>query len=146
MYNRSTQAVDLSGWQLADAVDYRFPAGTTLGPDEYLVVARDAAALQQKYPQLAEQIVGDFTGRLNDRSDRLRLLDEVGNPADEVRYYEDGQWPAAADGRGSSLELRDPQADNSVGLAWAASVEADDSPWQTYTYEGVARPSKVGPG
>ncbi len=145
LYNRGTQTIDLSGWQLAEAVDYRFPAGTTLGPDQYLVVARDAASLALKYPQLAGQILGDFSGRLSDGNERLRLLDQVGNPADEVHYYESGQWPAAADGRGSSLELRDPQADNSVGLAWAASDEADDSPWQTYSYQGVAARSAVGP-
>src|SRR5690606_16916746 len=45
----------------------------------------------------------------------------------------------------SSLELRDPHADNAYGLAWAASDESDDSPWQTYSYRGVARPSVVGP-
>ena len=145
LYNRGVQSVDLSGWRLAEAVDYRFPADTMLEPGKYLLIARDAAALTAKYPQLAGQILGNFSGQLSNGNERLRLLDEVGNPADEVRYYEDGQWPAGADGRGSSLELRDPQADNRVGLAWAASDEADDSPWQTYSYQGVAARSPVGP-
>ena len=53
--------------------------------------------------------------------------------------------PSAADGRGSSLELRDPFADNSSGLAWAASDESQRSSWQTYRYRGVAAASSVGP-
>ena len=39
LFNRSDQAVDLSGWQLRDAVEFEFDAGTVLGPGEYLVVA-----------------------------------------------------------------------------------------------------------
>ena len=35
---------------------YTFPAGTMLNPGEYLVLARDSAALKAKYPQLAGQI------------------------------------------------------------------------------------------
>ena len=42
LYNRSQDPVDLSGWQLDKAVDFEFPAGTTLAAGEYLVVARDA--------------------------------------------------------------------------------------------------------
>jgi hypothetical protein len=30
-----------------------------------------------------------------------------------------GEWPELADGNGSSLELVHPDADNSLGAAWA---------------------------
>jgi hypothetical protein len=145
LYNRGSQAVDLSNWQIADAVEYTLPAGTMLGPNQYLLVAGDSAALRQKYPDRAGQILGDYSGNLNNFSDRIRLLDAQGNPADEVQYVDGGQWPIAADGRGSSLELRDPWADNSLGLAWAASDEASRSTWHTYTYRGIAAASAVGP-
>ena len=59
-----------------------------------------------------------------------------------------GRWPVFADGGGSSLELRDPDADNSAGESWEASREWDgsqDNPWQTYTYRGIAQASTVGP-
>ena len=45
----------------------------------------------------------------------------TGNPADEVSYFDDNPWPASPNGGGSSLELRDPRADNSKPGAWAAS-------------------------
>lgn len=136
LYNRSAVAVDLSGWAFEDAIDFEFPSGTTIGPSEYLVVAADAAALQAKYPSI--DVIGNFSRNLSNQNDRILLVDAIGNPADEVHYYEDDPWPSHADGGGSSLELRDPNADNSKAEAWSASIEGDDSEWQTVTYRGIA--------
>ncbi len=143
LYNRGSSAVDLGGWQLDDAVAYDFPTGTVLQPGGYLVVAGDAASMRSEHADIP--IVGDFSGTLSHSSDRILLLDARGNPADEVRYYDGGRWPAAADGGGSTLELRDPRADNSAPEAWAASNEGTRSTWATYTYRGTAEPSAVGP-
>ena len=143
LYHRGTQPIDLSGWQFDAGIRFTFPANSQMQPGEYWVVARDAEAMQAKYPDVS--VVGEFDGQLNNQTESIRLLDAIGNPADQVTYFEDGQWPAAADGRGSSLELQDPYADNSVGLAWAPSDEADDSPWITYSYTGVTEDSSIGP-
>ena len=137
LYNRSTLPVDLSGWKLKDAVQFEFPLGTMLEPDEYLVVAKDAAALEAKYPALSN-IAGNFSGSLSNGDERILLDDAAGNPADEVHYFDGGRWDARADGDGASLELRDARADNSRGEAWAASDEAAGSEWVTYTYRGTA--------
>ncbi len=128
LYNRGEEAVDLGGWMFVDAVAYEIPAGTVLAPDAYLVVGND-----------------DFRGRLDNASDRILLLDARGNPADEVRYFDNGRWPEAADGGGSSLALVDARADNNAAESWAASREEARSPWVTYTYRGDADPSAVGP-
>jgi hypothetical protein len=136
LYNRGTNVADLSGWELGGGIAYRFAVGQRLAPGAYLVVARDAAALRAEYPGL--DIVGDFAGRLSRRGERLWLRDAAGNPADEVHYYDRGPWPAAADGGGSSLELRDPFADNARPEAWAASDESGKSAWETVTYRRVA--------
>lgn len=142
LYNRSGQTVDLTGWKLDGGIDYAFPPSTTLGANEYLVVAKDAAAFQQKYPGIA--VVGNYSGELNNRDDRIVLEDAVGNPADEVRYFDGGRWPEEADGGGSSLELRDPDADNAQAESWAASDEGGKSAWATYSYRGKAA-ADIGP-
>jgi hypothetical protein len=65
----------------------------------------------------------------------------MGNPADTVHFFGGGRWPSFANGGGSTLELRDPNADNSKAEAWAASDESAKSSWQTYTYRMVAAAS-----
>ncbi len=139
LYNRSGSAVDVSGWRFTDGIAYTFPPGTSIAPDDYLVVAKDAVALAWKYPSI--EIVGDFEGSLSNRGERILLVDANRNPVDEVRYYDDQPWPEYADGGGSSLELRDPDADNAVPEAWAASSEGGKSTWETFTYTKTAAPT-----
>lgn len=136
LFNRSSNAVDLTGWALDGGVRYHFSPGQTIPPGGYLVVAEDAAFLRTLYPDVP--IVGNFAGRLSRRGERLVLLDPTGNPADEVQYFDRGDWPGYADGGGSSLELRDPNADNAAPQAWAASDESGKTTWQTYSYRMVA--------
>ena len=40
LYNYGETEADLSGWRFVDGIDYTFPAGTTLEPGGYLVVAQ----------------------------------------------------------------------------------------------------------
>lgn len=143
LYNRGDESVDLGGWQLTDAVAFVFPPGTSLAPGAFLVVAGDAGTLRDAHPGIT--VVGDFEGRLDNGGDRILLLDGSGNPADEVRYSDGGRWPALADGGGSTLELRDPWADNAVPEAWAASDESARVGWTWVSYRGQAESSVVGP-
>ncbi len=110
IFNRSSNTVNLTGWRLDEGIDYRFAAGKNLAPGAYVVVAKDVGHMQSLSPGL--DIVGPFANRLSGRSDYVVLKDSNNNIADEVRYYGGGQWPKYADGGGSSLELRDPRADN----------------------------------
>jgi hypothetical protein len=133
LYNRGTHAVDLSGWRLDGGVRYQFPAASSLSPGGYLVVARDAAALRAKWPEVAANILGDFSGRMKD-NETVSLLDQWGNPANTIRIRAGG-W---SDGGGSSLELTDPRADNTNPGAWADSDEGSQSAWQNVTYRMVS--------
>ena len=143
LHNRSAQSVSLAGWRISGGINFPFTAGTSIPAGGFLVVASDPAAIQSKFPGLLPR--GPFAGRLSGSGETLVLRDANDNPADEVPYSDDGRWPEAADGGGSSLELRDHRANNSSGENWAASDETSRSSWQTYTYEGVAAASAVGP-
>ncbi|MBK7191574.1 MAG: lamin tail domain-containing protein [Myxococcales bacterium] len=145
LYNRSAAPVDVGGYQLVDAVAYQLPAGTVVPAGGYLLISNDAAALTAAEPGLPAPVVGDYAGSLADGGDHLVLRDACGNPVDQVRYHDGGAWPAAADGGGASLELRDLRADHDAGAAWAASDESARGGWQTISYQQVATPSAVGP-
>ncbi len=142
LFNRGTHAVDLTGWKLSGGISYNFPAGKTLAPGAYLVIANNAGALQPQYP--AADLLGNFSGKLANGGDTLVLEDNAGNPACQVTYYPGGSWPERAAGGGSSLELRDPAADLMRPEAWAASDESSKSAWQTNSYQAVAQ-TIVGP-
>jgi len=132
LHNRSTtRTIDLGDWKFTDGVAFDFPAGTMLAPGGYMVVVQNEADLAAKHP--TANIAGQFSGKLSRSGERLRLVDANSNPADEVRYTDGGRWPGNADGGGSSLELRDPESDNSISDAWSASEESHRGTWNTYT-------------
>lgn len=133
LFNRSSNSVDLTGWRLDAGIDFRFTNGPVVSAGDFVVVARDAAALRLKWPEVATRIVGDFSGRL-EGGERFLLRDAAGNPVDETRVFEGG-W---SDGGGSSLELRDIEADHLNREAWADSDESAKAAWQTVSYRMVA--------
>lgn len=140
LHNRSAAPVDLSGWRLSQGIDYVFGSGTQLAAGGFLVVAWDPAVFAVKHPGVTA--LGPWSGSLRGKGEIIRLRDANDNVADEVHYHDRGRWPEWADGGGSSLELIDPNADNSRPESWAASDESAFSTWETVSYTG--RGSNIG--
>lgn len=147
LYNRSSsETVDLSGWSLADGIDFAFPAGTKMAPGSYLVVAKDPQALLRSRPGLdAAKVLGPFDRTLSNRGDNIVLLDRNSNPVDEVDYKDGGRWPGEADGHAASMELLDPFSDNNVAESWAASDESDQVGWQQVILRGTGAQASSNP-
>jgi hypothetical protein len=138
LYNRGTNEVDLSYWRFVDGIDYLFPAGTEIPAGGYLVIAADAQHLLTNYAQLnSANTLGDFTGVLSDREERIALAkpDDPALPfedlviVDEVTYDDGEHWGKWADRGGSSLELIDPWSDNRLAMNWTGSDESAKSSW-----------------
>ena len=131
LFNRSGEMIDLSAWSLRDAVSYDFPEGTMLPASGFIVISNN-----------------EFSGSLNNRRDRIHLRDADGNTADVVEYLDGKPWPRNADGKGSSLELRHPDADNKDPAVWEASDESSKSVWRNFSYRGrgVEPPGNNNPG
>ena len=140
LYNKGSAPVALGGWRFTEGIEFEFAAGANIPPGGYLVVANNRTALQAKWPAAGNNIVGNFSGSIQGKGERLQLSDASGNPVDEVTFAGDEPWPVAAHGGGSSMELRDARADNDRPEAWGASDESGRGLWQTYTYEGQATP------
>jgi hypothetical protein len=149
LYNRGTNTVSLAGWAFTDGIDYTFDAGTEMSPDSYLVVAMDPDFLAGVYDNLiiGSNLVGPYTGGLDDHSERIRLshpykdvdplsgdVDVLMITADEVTYYDGGRWPSWADGQGASMELRDPRSNNDAPDAWTDSDESDKTTWEHFSF------------
>lgn len=154
LYNRTTNRVDLSAWKFTAGVSYTFPSNTFINPGAYLVVARNFSRLLTNYPNLnSTNLVGNFSKSLSGKGERIALSmpdTVVGTNAhgavvtntiyilvNEVTYGTDGRWPHWANGGGSSLELIDPRADNSLAPNWADSDETAKAAWANVEYTGV---------
>lgn len=132
LHNRTDAPEDLSAWSFSKGISYRFAPGTILPARGYLVVAQDPAAVSAAHA--LPGVLGPFEGSLASSGELLELVDEVGNVVDQVRYFDGGRWSEWADGGGSSLELIDPDQDNSFASAWAPSEESSRAPWKQFTY------------
>jgi hypothetical protein len=155
LYNRSGTAIDLNGWRLEDGVSFTFTSSFTLAPGGYLVVAKDLNLLQTNYPGVFSggNSIGNLNGNLSNGGERIALErpeaivstnssnQRVTNinyiVVNEVKYRTDGRWPKWADGGGSSLELIDPNSDNTEASNWADSDESAKSSWVTLERRGI---------
>ncbi len=120
LHNRSGALVEVSGWKLGDGFSYTFPANTTIAAGGFLVVNQ-----------------AQFSGSLSNNGNAIELRDGADALVDRVRYRSRGRWAAYADAGGGSLELIDPDADNTKPEAWAASDESAKMAWQNYSYTAL---------
>ena len=138
LFNRSAGPVNIGGWSFSSGINYTFPEDTVMPAAGYLVIAENPAALE-----LAHGItgaLGPWEGNLANDGENLQLIDAIGNTVNEVRYADGGRWSAWADGGGSSLELIDPDQDNSFATAWDASDESAKSEWKRISYTASYSP------
>jgi len=132
LYNRGNTAIDLSGFRFSKGIEYTFEGGTSIASRGYLVIAEDPEMMRMRYG--IEDSLGPYEGQFADGGENVELVDTLGNLVDRVRYFDGGRWSIWADGRGSSLELIDPNQDNSVASAWEASDESEKASWQQLSY------------
>jgi hypothetical protein len=123
IYNTGAAAVDLTGWQFGDAQDNQwgspFPAGTTLGPGQALVVTGDAATFDANWGTGINRIqVNTFPIQANTpgTNEAAAIRNSLGVVQDFVRYQDPG-WPTANGSDGNSIFL----------LPNALSAAANDS-------------------
>ena len=126
----------LANWQFVAGINYTFPASTSLGSSNYLVVARNLANLLGKYPTLnANNALGNYSGKLSHNGERVALAQPVSVfgtntvyvVVDEVTYGSGGRWGQWSGGGGSSLELIDPRSNHRLAANWKDSDETQKS-------------------
>ena len=120
LHNDGSAAVDLSGWQLTDGVDFTFPAGTSIPAGGYLVVAENPTAFRSKFGGNA---LGPWVGLLANDGETITLRDVAREVIDRVDYQLGFPWPTVGDLPGYSIELVNPAFDNDLGGSWRASVK-----------------------
>jgi len=123
LYNNSTEDIFLEGWKLQDSKDenvFKFGSGTLLRKGSYLVVCCDTTAFKSLFNNV-DNYIGNITFKFGNEGDAVRLLDDNNTLIDIVIYGNMHPWPIAAAGKGSTLELINPDYDNRQAENWEAS-------------------------
>lgn len=107
-------------WSGAEADSWTIPAGGRL------VLVRNRAAFVRRYPGPLP-VGGVFAGELSHAAQLLTLEKNDGTPVAEVGYDSSAPWPAAADGAGYSLTLREGGMPGSPA-DWRTSVARHGTP------------------
>lgn len=154
LYNPSTNtAWSLSGWRLTGTA-FTFPASTTLGPDAYLVVARNRTAFLAAYPSSPAPVLGNYIDQLSADGGTIELRRPLTGGGEaivsQVAFRTRAPWPVAANGTGPSLQLIDARQDTRRVANWAAvtgtttnaprNVLPLDATWRYWQEDGDPAP------
>ena len=126
MYNNRAVFEDLTGYAFTNGIQYVFEPGTIINSREYLVVARDPAALEAAYP--ISNVLGPFTGRLGNDGERIDLSNNNGEIIISLRYDDERPWPVSPDGTGHSLILARQSGDPQEASTWSPSMLIGGTP------------------
>ena len=121
LYNPNPYEVDISLWKLKDNDDsheYLIPEGTVIEGEGFIVAVKDIADYASVFPD-ALNYIGDLGFGLGSSGDSVRLFDSENILQDQVIYTSESPWPNCADGTGYTLELNNPELDNSLAENWS---------------------------
>ena len=123
--------MNLVGISFTNGIQFTFTATnaiTNLGPGQYLVLVRNQAAFQSRYPAVTN-IAGQYGGTLGNSGNRLYLEGALKEPILDFRYEPD--WYPVTDGVGFSLVIRNENAPFYTwtnAASWRPSTELGGSP------------------
>ena len=118
LYNPNSSSIEISNWEIKDDDDthiFVIPQGTQIDANGYLIFVKDESDFINVFPNI------DYIGELGfglGKSDSVRLFDSNGTLQDEVIYQSVSPWPSCAESTGNTLELNDPNLDNSLPENW----------------------------
>jgi hypothetical protein len=121
LYNAQTFPIDLSNWIFNDEThNFTFPAGTTINPDNYLVLCQDKEDFESIFGK-PDYMTLELDFGFDRNGEILKILDKQHALIDSVKYSSSYPWPSDPNGAGFTLELSDPLSDNSQSQNWTSS-------------------------
>jgi hypothetical protein len=117
IYNNDTVAVNLAGLSFTQGVVYTFPS-VTVPVGGYFVVAYDSVKVNNFFNINAYKWT---SGGLSNNGEDICLVNSNNDTIDYVDFKTVAPWPTAANGTGPSLNLCNPNLDNSLGSNWSAA-------------------------
>ncbi|MGY8917704.1 MAG: lamin tail domain-containing protein [Flavobacteriales bacterium] len=128
IFNPHEVGLDVSGWNLGDAVDAIIPEGTFMEANSYIVFANDTSSYIGELPPFTILIPFSPNSSLHNSGETIRLLRADGTEVNQVTYSDYNGWPFEPDGGGASLEWRGPAYNNTMPDSWISSNAFGGSP------------------
>ncbi|MBN1788193.1 MAG: CotH kinase family protein [Sedimentisphaerales bacterium] len=120
LYNTGPNTINLENWEV-DGLKFTFGPGASIGPDSYLILAKDVNQFQTTYGFPPDH---NYIGNLRNSGEPLQLIDANGFIKDEVIFDDAPPWPVTPDGMGPSLERIVIVSDGNTPRNWHASTDA----------------------
>jgi len=132
LQNTSDRPIDLTGVTLVGDIEFEFAEGDVirLGAGEQVVIASNMAAFTARYGTDGVRLAGQYLNRLGNGGETIEVRDWTGGTIALFAYDDGGTWPGRADGKGASLQLRDPSAVPTAELARQSFLEDGDN-WRS---------------
>ena len=126
--NIGTETLNLSLVKFTNGIDFTFP-DIDLAAGHYVVVVKDQQVFTARYGTDIN-VAGQYSGRLANDGERIRLADAVGQTILDFEYSDN--WYSITDGKGYSLTIidainTDPNSWNQKH-SWRASAYRGGSP------------------
>ena len=127
--------LDLKNVRFTKGINYDFVNGSvqSLASGEMLVLARNLNAFTIRYGN-TNSLAGEYTpNNLSNGGENIKLSFGAGVAIREFVYQDNEPWPEAADGKGYSLVLKEPQKlpDHNDPKNWTISSALGGSPVRT---------------
>jgi hypothetical protein len=128
LYNNSSNNIDIANWVFKDKKDdhiFIMPENTVIASNNFIVLCRDTLLFNSLFNNQEgfgiENFVGNFDFGLSSNGELIRLYDSENNLIDSVDYKDSSPWPSEPNGTGVTLELKNPELDNSKPENWGIS-------------------------
>ncbi len=114
--NSGSQIIDLSNYIVSDGIEFVFPEGIAIAPNEKITLVKDITL----FPLQSGQVFQWTSGQLDNSGEMLLLIDQHGIIIDHVRYREIAPWPQIlyAD---QYITLVSTALDNHFATSWVAT-------------------------
>lgn len=122
LYNRGSVPLDLSGIRIkpSDWTDsYYLPAGTSLSPGAFLVLAQDYAKFHAQYPAVTN-VIGSFGFTLSNDMESIYIYDKNNNNCKIIHYSDSYPYSPCGDGWGRTIAMTDPTLNSTDASSWGS--------------------------
>ncbi len=125
--NIGSSQLNLTESSFVNGISFTFPQGSIVNPDEFIIVASNSIAFNNRYGFLPD---GEYEGQLNNGGEKIVFINAVNDTLYNFEYNDKLPWAEEADGDGYSLvsAYRNPSGNPNNSTYWIISDIINGSP------------------